>query len=321
MDPLTIGSIIGGGASLIGNLLGKKSSEKAIDKQNRYNRELLEYQYDRNLEMWNLQNQYNDPSAQMQRYSRAGLNPNLIYGAQNTAGAVSVPSAQKAEAFSDYQDFGIGQSINQVMSGIQMSAYLQKNKAEIKNLDVNSRKTAIEAIRSAIQVTRDRMQNRMLSNELSYQIHNLNADLGLKHAQEYQASTAGMLNEANRVFTEGPKTKSQEKEIELTDARIRDIDNSISIAKKRLPYEISRLKAETNMTSAQTLWIRRKSNIALEEYRNCIRDGRLKDAEKVLKDLEVDYAREFSKNPYWKYPDAVTKIIGNILGGASHFIK
>ncbi len=33
-----------------------------------------------NIEFWNMQNAYNDPSAQMARLKQAGLNPNLIYG-------------------------------------------------------------------------------------------------------------------------------------------------------------------------------------------------------------------------------------------------
>lgn len=42
--------------------------------------------FEQNLLMWNLQNAYNDPSAQMQRLARAGLNPNLVYGGGNVTG-------------------------------------------------------------------------------------------------------------------------------------------------------------------------------------------------------------------------------------------
>lgn len=46
-----------------------------------------------NLELWNLTNEYNSPSAQMKRYQDAGLNPFLIYGQQNVANAPSGASA------------------------------------------------------------------------------------------------------------------------------------------------------------------------------------------------------------------------------------
>lgn len=38
-----------------------------------------------NFELWKAMNEYNSPAAQMSRYQDAGLNPNLIYGQQNTA--------------------------------------------------------------------------------------------------------------------------------------------------------------------------------------------------------------------------------------------
>lgn len=46
-----------------------------------------------NLELWNLQNQYNHPSEIMKRYQDAGLNPNLIYQQQNAAQSPSSASA------------------------------------------------------------------------------------------------------------------------------------------------------------------------------------------------------------------------------------
>lgn len=45
--------------------------------------------WERNLTMWNMNNAYNDPSAQMQRLKAAGLNPNLVYGSGNVVGNTS----------------------------------------------------------------------------------------------------------------------------------------------------------------------------------------------------------------------------------------
>ena len=44
-------------------------------------------QYKRALEQWERENAYNSPTAQMERFKAAGLNPDLIYGQQNTAGS------------------------------------------------------------------------------------------------------------------------------------------------------------------------------------------------------------------------------------------
>jgi len=58
---------------------------------NELNQKIAAAQYNRqrkdSLADWNMQNEYNSPSAQMQRYKDAGLNPHLIYG--NAQGATA----------------------------------------------------------------------------------------------------------------------------------------------------------------------------------------------------------------------------------------
>lgn len=53
------------------------------------NKQMAEYQYSKDLEMWNRQNAYNHPSEQMARYKEAGLNPALMYGSGGSASAGS----------------------------------------------------------------------------------------------------------------------------------------------------------------------------------------------------------------------------------------
>lgn len=95
-----IPALIGAGGALLGGLFGglfqsgsqssaNKSNIAAVQEQNKGNMALAEYQYSKNLEQWNRQNEYNDPSAQMERYRRAGLNPNLAIG--NAGNATSSP--------------------------------------------------------------------------------------------------------------------------------------------------------------------------------------------------------------------------------------
>lgn len=58
---------------------------------NEYNRRQQERQNKWNLQMWNLQNQYNSPLEQMKRLRAAGLSPDMMYGAnsQNMGNASS----------------------------------------------------------------------------------------------------------------------------------------------------------------------------------------------------------------------------------------
>lgn len=73
---------------------GKFSSKDWSDtKTAAYNYLLKQQEQAYNLELWNLQNEYNSPAAQMKRYQDAGLNPNLIYGQSNEAPAPASASA------------------------------------------------------------------------------------------------------------------------------------------------------------------------------------------------------------------------------------
>lgn len=44
------------------------------------NKQMAEYAWNKDVEMWKMNNAYNSPEQQMQRLTNAGLNPNLVYG-------------------------------------------------------------------------------------------------------------------------------------------------------------------------------------------------------------------------------------------------
>lgn len=87
-------SKLGSFGSGITSLFGSQSSaRKAMDRwreqvtySSALQKQLMDYQNDINVQNWNMQNAYNSPAAQVQRYKDAGLNTSLIYGG---SGAVS----------------------------------------------------------------------------------------------------------------------------------------------------------------------------------------------------------------------------------------
>lgn len=79
------GSIIAGGAALLGQGINWASQGSMNKKTRKWNEEMYEKQRANALSDWNMQNAYNSPEAQMARYKAAGLNPHLIYGQSNTS--------------------------------------------------------------------------------------------------------------------------------------------------------------------------------------------------------------------------------------------
>lgn len=86
----------GFGTSFLKSLMGDYFSRKSLDYQAQLNEQSAINAYNRQLDFWEKQKAYNDPSSQMFRLKRAGLNPALINsnGVNNVAGGLSsVPSA------------------------------------------------------------------------------------------------------------------------------------------------------------------------------------------------------------------------------------
>lgn len=142
-----------GGSGLFGSLIA-----------NRGNRKLAEYSYEKNVDMWNRQNEYNSPEQQMLRYKQAGLNPNLIYdgGSSSSGNATQLPKYDAPtlsydtklpnilDMMSRYQDIELKQKQGNILDedvkirqseafyrGLTLSAELKRkfNEGEISDIE------------------------------------------------------------------------------------------------------------------------------------------------------------------------------------------
>lgn len=114
LNPLAmIGSSVASGLfSGLGSIFGANSNNKTQMKiaqmtnesnrqiareANEFNREMYERQYKDSLDFWNMQNQYNDPTQEMQRLRRAGINPAYAFGNGGQSSVAQLPTAPSAE--------------------------------------------------------------------------------------------------------------------------------------------------------------------------------------------------------------------------------
>lgn len=115
------------------------------ERQNQYNREMADYQYDLNMKAWREMNAYNTPAAQMGRYMDAGLNPNMIYGQGGSAGnANGVPSYDRPE--------GVAVGGNPINFSSALDAYqdYRLRTAQIEQIQAHTELTKQEAINKAL---------------------------------------------------------------------------------------------------------------------------------------------------------------------------
>lgn len=142
---MPIGAIIGGLGSFADSVIGANAQRQA----NIQNMQLAKYQnnwqtaenekaYARSVEMWNMQNQYNSPTAQMSRLRQAGLNPNLVYGSGVTGNSAgSAPQYQPAKiqraTMEPYRGWNLGLS-----DAASMYMAMRQNKAQVENMEAQN---------------------------------------------------------------------------------------------------------------------------------------------------------------------------------------
>lgn len=142
-------SAIVGGASLVGNALNAFSTGNMNKKSRAFATQMYERQKYDNLNFWNMQNEYNSPAMQMQRFKDAGLNPNLIYGQQNTAGPLTSSDVQKPE----FNAPRYGDAISGgALSAIDAMYNLEMKQAQTDNMKLQSDVIRQEAALKAAQI-------------------------------------------------------------------------------------------------------------------------------------------------------------------------
>lgn len=143
------GGIAGMAGNLVSDIISARTAKRNTDRTIQANREMAEYQYSKDIEMWNLNNAYNSPEAQQLRLNKAGLNPNLVYGSGSVAGNTtgSMPKYNAPTAQYNYKP--------SVDPGSMIGAYqdMEMRQVQIDNARAQNRVIDMEGAIKAIEAT------------------------------------------------------------------------------------------------------------------------------------------------------------------------
>lgn len=219
MDPAIGAALIGAGTSAVNNaanvtsgLFGKKKAyeynKKLQEQQNEYNRQMAEWQnrvnrqnaqwaydteFQNNVKLWNMENAYNTPSAQMQRLRSAGLNPYMLNGTppsntasavgspdMNTPDGVGYPSAGHPGVSENVPEFELDSIVNKFFDAQLKQKQLEQIDANIENTkqDTANKQNAFQL--SDLNIIYNQLRNKyaddMFSTDLTKR-YNVNAKL------------------------------------------------------------------------------------------------------------------------------------------------
>ena len=155
MDPILGGSILSTAGSLFGNMIGNRGRRKAEARANA-----------QNIKFWNMQNAYNTPAMQMQRFKDAGLNPNLIYGKGTPGNAEQITGAKAP----DYE-------MDNPLSNITDFADIKRTDAQKNNLNTQTANISMDTM---IKAQNLRKTTKEADNVLKYSAQMLEQDLRKK---------------------------------------------------------------------------------------------------------------------------------------------
>lgn len=243
-------AMLGGIPSAIGSIAGGILGNVQQNSANRANMKLAQYQFDKNLEMWHMQNEYNTPKNQMLRYADAGLNKNLIYS-QGTPGiAQSAPQYQAPEIskYTNFGDFGMstGAQAYSAMHQQELNEELAKsqidyNNAKKEEMRYNNSRTYVQTLSDYYSMLR--------SNDLHpEQKMKVQKEIDLLEQKRNTEKSVQDLN-VQKGFTEQSRRNEIEAHIRsldhnnrLTDAKVNEVYQGIRESSQRISESIERVK-------------------------------------------------------------------------------
>lgn len=129
-----VGDAVGAASGAVGSVI----SGIFQSRENRKNREFAQQQAQQarqwQIEQWNMENEYNNPTNQMQRYVDAGLNPNLIYGDVGAGLGASAPSVPQGDAVpGTAPQVALSANLNGMLQGRLMDAQIKRLETQNDN--------------------------------------------------------------------------------------------------------------------------------------------------------------------------------------------
>lgn len=277
--PLIAGAAIAGGASLAGGIVNAFSQAHQNRRSERFSREMYERQYNDNIAFWRMQNEYNSPQAQMQRFQEAGLNPNLVYSQGNPGNAspITTPDVQTPQYRSPEWGNAISAGGLQFLNAIYD---LDIKQAQIDNLKAQNTVIQKEAILKDVNARRAEFN---LGFETD--LRDVSADARREQLRQLKTSTDLSINKDAREAASNSSYLAEAYE-RMKTMQLQRINTQLE--QTRIRADVKRLHAEKERIEETT--------------RQLQKDG-------VLKDLDIELKKQGinPQDPMW------SRIVGRIL--------
>lgn len=192
------GSLPGIGAGVLTGLAGVYDTyqrHRDVKSEQEARKKEAELAYQRSVEMWHMQNAYNTPAMQMQRFGAAGLNPHLIYGQGSSGQAGTPPQYQPPEISMRGMHAPYGGAVQSLIPTLMAVGSWMQN-MRLTETEIQSKETGIDKTEQLIEYLRQRnpMEITKLDNILKL------APYQRSIQQDAMVKSSTMLNDLQQMF-------------------------------------------------------------------------------------------------------------------------
>lgn len=255
-------ALIGAGAQLGATLIGAGFQGIQNRKARRWQERMYERQMRDSIALWTMQNEYNSPAAQMERFKAAGLNPNLIYGRGSSGLAGNIPTPSAPHGKFDPPD----------LSGLSgLAGYFDM---EIKHAQADNLRTQNTVLYEEAMLKE--AQRKRIDYDLGFdtELRSVYADAKRENLRQMKASTrytldknereaamnaAGLLESATRVLEIKQRTATSKLEAKRIGQVIRSIQKDVRLKQLDIDWR------EKGITPSDPLYMRFLGRL-LESY-------------------------------------------------------
>lgn len=232
-----VGQVLGGAIdTFVGSETAKRNTDATIEAQ-RYEAEKA---YQRQVQMWNMQNLYNSPAEQMKRFGAAGLNPHLIYGQGSPGNANNYPQYSPPNIQYRYEAPAYGAAVNSLLPTLMGVGTWMQN-MRLSETEIREKETGMDKTNQLIEFLREQNPRRLqeLDNRLS--VFPFQYSMQREGAQKAQVNVADMLEEFRYKW--GAPLEG-----------LQHADYQYSVGTGRRKVELLKLIAEQRMASNKADW-------------------------------------------------------------------
>lgn len=329
MDPIIGGALVSG----LGGLLGNFATGASTKDTNKTNLQIARETNEANYRLWQENNAYNTPAAQMSRLRAAGLNPNMVYGQISSGNSSSPATAQGAVMKSaKFGDFGTSAAVMSYLQGQMQKSTIslqdtqsEKNKAETNKVNVESLNLEKDGLLKDIAYYQ-KLFDYFKSNDL-YPLERRNIELTIKQKKRDIARIDASINNLNAQTSRTEvETELMPKQVEIAEfnaltSRISALSNA---ERNRVLNELT--STQNEIALRELPFVTEKNFYSVKQiYESCIKT--IAETEKVNAEtlynnvkaaFAADYGISLGQSELSQFLGLLASSVRRALGKSNH---